>query len=146
MIPSQGYVPGVHRPSYRELWNKLVAAIRLVREGDWAPANPGHLLANFDELAEKFEIETTTDDDKALILLTALREVTPKHYIGDCPPELSLEICTGGYELFVFRWKSESDLFKKSVMYLKFSLIGKGEKGPAFIHSIHPDHPAKATN
>ena len=92
-------------------------------------------------MAQQFGIDVESADDQKNILMTALGEVKPWHYCGDNPPEPAKELNVAGLDLFVFRWQSESPLFKRSVMYLKFSIEGKGEKGPAYIHSVHPNHP-----
>lgn len=142
MIPSERYVPSGKRPSYRELQKKLLVAAAVVALGDWMPVNPGHLQENWDEMAQIFEIDVETADDQKNILMTAFGEVKPLHYIGSCPPRPAKELAVAGLDLFVFRWQSECALFKMAMMYLKFSIVGKGEKGPAYIHSIHPNHPS----
>jgi hypothetical protein len=142
MIPSdrtEGYVDTGKGPSHRELWKKITAAIALIQAGDWIAGNAGHLHGNFRELEEKFGVETTTEEDRTEIIVKCLRELHPRYYSGDCPPEKSFELAVAGQAMFIFKWKSA--FFKNTVMYIKFGLIGTGEKGPACVHSIHPNRP-----
>jgi hypothetical protein len=141
VIPSERYEPGRERPSYREIRKKLMAAIALVEQGTWRPVEPEKVEDDFQELEKKLGIEIALADDRAIILLTALKEVTPKDYIGHTPPEPSTHSVTRNLDLWEFRWESPNEFFKKSVMYLKFCIVGVGERGPAYIHSIHLDHP-----
>ena len=113
MIPLKRYVPTGERPSYKELGKKLLITAALVGLGEWIPVNPGHLQGNWDEMAQKFGIDVTTADDQKNILLTALGEVKPWHYIGETPPEAAQELIVAGKDLFVFRWQSDSPLVQE---------------------------------
>ena len=141
MIPSERYEPGRERPSYRELRKKLMAASALVEQGNWRPVEYEKVECDFQELEEALGVEIALPEDRAKILLTALKEVSPKDYIGRTPPEPSIHSVTYNLDLWEFRWESPNEFFKKSVMYLKFCVVGTGERGPVYIHSIHLDHP-----
>jgi hypothetical protein len=142
VIPSERYIATGERPSYKELGKKLMVAAALVATDNWVPVNPGHLQENWEEMAQEFGIDVETAEDQKKILAAAFGEVRPEHYIGDNPPDTAKELVVAGLDLFVFRWQSKLPLFKNSVMYLKFSIIGKGERGPVYVHSIHLNHPS----
>ena len=142
MIPSddtKGYVAGRERPSHKELWKKRARALDLVKDGNWIPSNPEKLKRDFDELEGTFGIETATFEDQAEAIINCLREIRPRDYVGNCPPRKSTDLSSAGLEMFIFKWSSPS--LCNAVMYIKFSLIGKGDKGPAYLQSLHPDHP-----
>ena len=141
MIPSERYVYTGERPSPKELRKKLLAAIALVEQNKWRPVDVDKLEDDFQELEDKLGIETALPEDRKSILLTALKEVEPRHYIGTAPPTGSTHSVTRNLELWEFRWESPGEFFKKSVMYLKFCIPGTGERGPCYMHSIHLDHP-----
>lgn len=102
----------------------------------WRPAEPAKLLANFQELEERFGKETALADDQTEILLGILAEIKPEHYRGRRPPPKSYEPTTLGTELFAFRWTSS--FFGSAEMYFKFGLQGDGTGRRAYIFSIHP--------
>jgi hypothetical protein len=141
VIPSERYVPTGERPSYREIKKKLLAAIALVELDNWRPVDNDKLEDDFQELARILGVEIAMPEDRKTILLTALNEVDPRNYIGGTPPYPSNHPVTRELDLWIFRWESRGDFFKKSMMYLKFCIVGVGERGPAYIHSIHIDHP-----
>ena len=50
-------------------------------------------------------------------VLEALKEITPRDYRGDYPPERAYEPAVKDAELFPFCWQSTS---RKTLMYIKF--------------------------
>ena len=130
------------RPSESERWKKINAAIKLIEAEDWKPVSPGKLDHDLRELEDEFDTEWATDEDKLTLLKEALSEIRAEHYCETGKkPEISKEIVTAGLEMWKFKWQSSEDCFGKCVMYIKFSVIGTGDKGPLWIYSLHPDHP-----
>jgi hypothetical protein len=134
------YVDTGKGPSHKELWKKIEAARKLVADHEWVPADAGHLNDNFDALGEAFdEIDAFSDEGQTELLMTALREIKAENYLDT--PEPAFALSCPGQKLWVFKWKSEAECFGKSVMYIKFCVVGTGEKGPLYVHSIHLDNP-----
>jgi hypothetical protein len=130
------------KPGERELWKKINAAKKLIAVGDWEPCNPGHLDDNLRELEDKFGTEWATDEDKLDLFKEALSEIKAKHYCETRKqPEVSVELATAGLKMWKFKWQSDKDCFGKCLMYIKFSIVGTGDVGPLWIHSLHPDDP-----
>jgi hypothetical protein len=131
------------RPSERERWNKINAARKLVESQDWKPANPGKLDDDLRELEDEFGTDWATDEDKIALFKEALQEIRAEHYFEKRQgrPGTSNEFETDGLEMWTFKWQSNKDCFGKSVMYMKFSVIGTGDKGPLWIYSLHIDRP-----
>lgn len=129
---------GSGRPSHKEILGKLRDALNLVENKRWSPANPGKLLANWEELEEAFGIELALEESADNILLLVLKELKPEHYVGMRPPERSYEKRTLNQELFEFRWNSRC--FANSRMYFKFSICGgaSAEKR-LYVYSLHPN-------
>jgi hypothetical protein len=130
------------RPSESERWNKINAARKLIEAEDWQPVNPGKLDADLRELEDEFGTDWATDEDKIVLLKVALSEIRAEHYFEKRQgPERSRELATAGLEMWKFKWQSSKECFGKCVMYIKFSVIGTGDKGPLWIYSLHIDHP-----
>jgi hypothetical protein len=136
-----GYVPGRGRPTLKELGKKIRAARKRISAGDWIAADAGKLLDEFNELADRFDVESTTAEDQSKLLMAALNEINPTHYCGRTPPMRSTLSETKDLELWEFRWQSKEDCFKKSMMYMKFCVVGTGENEPIYVHSLHIDRP-----
>lgn len=129
------------RPSEGERWNKINAARKLIENGDWQAPNPGKLDDNLRELEDEFGTEWATDEDKVVLFREALSEIRSEHYAETGrEPEVSKVGCVG-LEMWKFVWQSEKDCFGKCQMYIKFSVVGTGEQGPLYIHSLHIDRP-----
>jgi hypothetical protein len=103
--------------------------------GRWSPASPAKLKADFDELETVFGLETALAEDQKKILLAAIEEVAPGHYVGSRPPQRSYEQTIRDKELFPFRWRSM--FFAEHEMYFKFCLKGADKDQRAYICSIH---------
>jgi hypothetical protein len=120
---------------------KRYAAIKAVERREWIAAIEENLQAHFDDLGERFDIDAYSVEGQTALLMSALKEIRPYHYDGDRPPAPSVAISTRDLKLWIFRWKSEEECFGRSVMYIKFCIVGAGEKGPVYIHSLHIDNP-----
>ena len=129
------FSPGERRPTHKELSAKLWEARNLTQGGRWLPARVEKLDANFRELEEEFDVETTLPEDKVGIVLAVLAEIRPDDYVGDRPPQRSYEQATRTQELFEFQWTSGH--FSDAVMYFKFSICGTGEYKKLYIYSLH---------
>jgi len=130
------------KPSERELWNKINAARKLIEDQEWDAPNPGKLDDDLRGLEETFGTEWATDEDKLFLFSEALSEITAGDYCETRnQPEESRELETAGLEMWKFKWQSQKDCFGKCVMWMKFSVIGTGDKGPLWIYSLHIDHP-----
>src|SRR5207253_8382794 len=105
----------------------------------WLPADPAKLKANWDELEDTCGVESAAlEEEQTAILIAILKEARPEHYAGKYPPERSYERCTGGSELFAFRWLST--FFGNRMMFFKFSIVNSGAGGVrTFIYSVHPN-------
>jgi hypothetical protein len=134
------YVDTGRGPGHRELWNKIEAARKLVAANAWQPVNLFELNADFDALGEAFNIDAYSTEGKNKILTTALAEIKAENYFED-GAKISAALATVRMRLWTFRWQSEKECFGKSVMYVKFCIIGTGDKGPVYIHCIHVDNP-----
>ena len=137
MIPLKPKGNIVERPSYRELDNKLKELRVLLADGRWRPADLLKLRANFDDLEQKFGLDTTTSQDQATLLLSVAHEISPRDYAGTRPPQEAYEESIRGEDLFAFRWKSA--FFGNEEMYFKFALRGADKGRRAYICSIHED-------
>jgi len=134
MVPEiKGHDPAAHKDSFGK---KIAEARRLVPLGRWSPASPAKLKANFDELEQEFGLETTLPEDQTEILLKALSEIKPEHYVGKHPPERSYEPLAQDLELWAF--KCPSPHFGNQQMYLKFCFSkGDDTSRQLFFFSIH---------
>ncbi len=135
------YVDPGKGPSHKELWKKIKAARQLVAKQEWIAADAGHLKNNFDTLEEAFDVDAYSREGQTTLLNKALEEIKAENYAGNTPPDPSFALSCCGLSLWIFKWKSEAECFGKSVMYIKFCVVGKGDKGPIFMHSLHPDNP-----
>lgn len=135
MIPSKRSIgSALGRPSSKELWKKLTEAKHLVQNGQWLPAMPAKLQADFEEL-NSLGIETALQEDQTSLFMQALDEIQAADYAGTRPPMRSYEGATTNLEMFAFRWKSTHF---NCEMYLKFSLGGVDKGRRAWMYSIHP--------
>jgi hypothetical protein len=124
------------RPSPGEIVRKITEADRLVRMARWSPGEPAKLKANFDELEVKFKKDATLREDQTAILMEALREVKPEHYIGRRPPEPAYELAVRNQDMWVFKWSSA--FFDNQRMYLKFCFSrGDEHTRRLFVLSLH---------
>jgi hypothetical protein len=131
------------RPSESERWKKINAAIKLIEAEDWQPVDPGKLDNDLRELEDEFGTEWATDEDKIVLFKEALSEIRAEHYSEEPyrqRPETARNLTTQGLEMWKFKWRSNKDCFGKCVMWMKFSVIGTGDKGPLWIYSLHIDH------
>ena len=124
------------RPSHKELARKLREATECVRTRRWFPADPAKLKANWDELEDGGYVESAVlEAEQVDILIEALSELSPAHYVGRFPPERSYEQRTRALELFCFCWRSS--FFGNCEMFLRLSVV-PGDGGCAWIYSLHP--------
>ena len=140
MIPLEKYVDRGSGPGHGELWNKIEAARKLVAANDWQPVDATKLNEDFDALGDAFDIDAYSEQGRLQILATALAEIKAENYFDD-GAKWSTALGTARMRLWTFKWQSQEECFGKSVMYIKFCIVGSGKKGPAHIHSIHVDNP-----
>ena len=118
-------VPVAPRPSAKELDSKLRQAKALLKDGQFAPCNPGKLAANFADLV------LFSGEEQMEALGAAFDEVRWRDYAGERPPQQSYEDATKGCEMLAFCWDSA---FFGRRMYLKFTIRAK----VLFVFSLHP--------
>jgi hypothetical protein len=102
VIPSRPKRQRPERPSPRECQSKLTEVRGLIAEGKWRPAEAKKLQADFDKLADRFGVQTTTLEDQKELLLRAAQEAAPGDYKGGHPPHKAYEATIKDKELFAF--------------------------------------------
>jgi len=113
------------RPSYRELNGKLEEARQAASARRVRFVDPDAIYTDLLEL-------DLLIDDLQDALPRILKEISPKEYRGQRPPQRSYEKPILESELYAFGW--ESRVFG-CPMYLKFSIIG----GYLWLVSVHRD-------
>ena len=120
----------MHRPSHKELFGKIMAARKAVREGKVALLNQMALLSDAIDLDYMLEKELKS------VLSSLLDGTTPEDYAGHRPPDRSYEEAIKGLELFAFTVESTQ---LKCRVYYKFALA----QGILWLVSLHPDRPPR---
>ena len=114
----------MHRPTHKELFNKLREAKKAVSNGDV-------LIINTDAVAcDALELDYLIETELLDVLSHLLDEISPEAYAGKKPPEKSYEQKIKDLDLFAFR--VDSSRFKCKV-YLKFAL----SNGTLWLVSLH---------
>jgi hypothetical protein len=113
------------RPSHKEIDRKIEQAKEAVSENVFSILNPVVVAADALELG--LDLKNISH-----FLVDLLEEITPKHYVGQYPPQRSYEHNIEGYELFAFRWLSKT---LGCGVYLKFTIKGK----TMWLVSLHED-------
>lgn len=103
----------MERPSYKELNNKLHAALDAVREHRIILVEPGIINAHAVELGYSIRHELQQ------VLLDLLQNTGPEHYAGHRPPQKSYETRIHNLDLWAF---SVTCPRFDSRVYYKFSL------------------------
>ncbi len=113
------------RPSHKEINRKIKQAKEAVSENQLSVLNP--LIMAADALELGLDLRNISD-----ILIDLLEEITPKHYVGQYPPQRSYEHEIEGYELLAFRWLSKKLGCR---VYLKFTI----KSNRMWLVSFHED-------
>ena len=113
------------RPSYRELNKKIEQARDAVLSNRIFVINPASVAADALELG--YLVKDISD-----VLADILKEITPREYVRQYPPQRAYEGDILYSELFAFKWESKRLGGK---IYLKFAL----KEGRMWLVSLHQD-------
>jgi len=113
------------RPSYKEINSKIKQAKDAVSKNRIFIINPASVAADASELGYLFK-------EISNILSDLLKEITPREYVGQYPPQRSYERRILESDLFAFRWESKRLGCK---IYLKFTV----KKNRLWLISLHQD-------
>ncbi len=102
-----------HRPTGRELTNKLKSAAEALRSRRAFFANPAKTVK------ELYDLEIGDASEVWDLLCELLQEIVPEDYAGKHPPERSYEKTIAGKELLAFVWRSRR---LNKTMYVKFAM------------------------
>ena len=102
------------RPSHREIYAKIKQAKEAVSQNRISILNPMSVAADALELGINIRGISS-------ILVDLLKEITPKDYAGQYPPQRSYEDEIRDCELLAFRWLSKKLGCR---VYLKFTIKG----------------------
>ncbi len=119
----------MERPSFKELYGKIEQAKGAIEKKQIFTIDPEVIAVDAIELG--YEVSKLNK-----ILSIILKEIDPKDYIGNRPPQKSYENEIKGFELFAFRWMSK--IFGCE-SYLKFSI----KQDSVYLVSLHQDRSNK---
>ncbi|MCK4388757.1 MAG: hypothetical protein KAV83_00790 [Desulfobacterales bacterium] len=115
----------MNRPSYRELNKKIKKARKAVLTNRISMVNPASIAADALELG--YLVKDVLD-----VLADILKEITPREYAGQYPPQRAYESDILDTELLAFRWESKRLGGK---IYLKFAI----KEDRMWLVSLHQD-------
>jgi hypothetical protein len=119
----------MERPSFKELHGKIEQAKHAIEKNQIFTINTEVIAADAIELG--YEVSKLNK-----ILSRILKEIDPKDYAGNRPPQKSYENEIKGFELLAFRWISKTFGCES---YLKFSI----KKDSVYLVSLHQDRSNK---
>lgn len=118
----------MHRPSKKELFNKLRTAKSAVEAGA--------VFFLYQEVIadDAMDLEYDIGNELFDVLLELLAEATPDHYAGSSPPQKSYKDDIDGLELFPFAIESQRLGCR---VYFKFAV----QEDALWLVSLHKDRP-----
>ncbi|OPL09429.1 MAG: hypothetical protein AVO38_10905 [delta proteobacterium ML8_D] len=119
----------MERPSFKELYGKIEQAKDAIEKNQIFTIDLEVIAADAIELG--YEVSEVNK-----ILSIILKEIDPKNYVGNRPPQKSYKKEIKGFELFAFRWISKTFGCES---YLKFSI----KQDSFYLVSLHQDRSNK---